>query len=235
MMAIGAVDAAAQRIWYAARWDWRNFWQTFELDPSEIVLFHKLPERYSETGAEPTCSLLPNPMSPMAYEELIYLNPLFGVIPFDQASAGLGLQAINLINWFKMDERHLGLPTHWGIQGSHLFLYPYTLPEHLAALNYGIDLSTGTLPITFNFYAKYVSLMDTDFENNSDVMVETPDNLSHILHHLALGYLQSDLEYPGAPASEGRGEKMLAKAVAEHRKLKRDTAQFRVTDNKRAW
>jgi len=232
LMAVSAIDAAAQRVWFAARWDWRCFWVPFELDPSEQALFYRLPDRYSETAADPVCSYLGDaPLYHEPYQDLIFRRPTIDIVPFDQMLAGMGLSATAVWLDFLSEDENTGAPRYWGIQGSSLYLYPVLDEDTMEEL----DDSLSKLPISFNFYASYQSLMNADLDSGADILIEIPDKIMHIIHHLALGYFQADLEYPGAGQNEGRGERMLNKEVAGHRKLKRDSARFTPTGNRRAW
>ena len=228
-MAIGAVDAAAQRIWYAARWDWRSLWIPFELGVGATTAFYRLPSRYDNSGANPVCGYLENPLTPISYEELTALVPTFSMIPVDQMG---GLDSlVETLTDFASDDRNFGLPTHWGIHGGHLFLYP--IPNDVS-LYEGIGFSGTRLPFMFNFYATYEPVLGAT-EDGTDVSVPIPQSMAHIMHFLAAGYLQGDLEFPGASKNEARGEALLQAEVARHRKLKRDSSFYRDTSDRRYW
>ncbi len=228
-MAIGAIDAAAQRIWYAARWDWRCFWIPFELKAGIESMFTDLPVRYDNTGANPVCGYLDKPLQPIEYSKLVQLVPTFGMIPPDQMA--LVPEFADLYSDFMADDRNTGTPEFWGIHGSKLFFYP-VLKEAADLEDLGVP--GDNIPIMFNFYGTYTSIMGA-IDDGYEALIQIPSHLMHILHFLAEGYFQGDLEYPGAAANEGRGEALLAKAVAAHRKLKRDSAAFEDTSDRRFW
>lgn len=228
-MCMNAVDVASQRIWEAARWDWRSRWVPLEIGVGELPCV-ALPADFGEPGANPQCQFLENPLEPIGFEELVLYKPEYLSLPtYSYASiTDLSEQLVE----FTTNEENLGVPRYWAIHGSNILWFPILDQDSLDLMGEG-DLTKMTA--FFNYYARYESVLGTAFSTDINPTVQIPQELLHVLHHLTVGYLGHDLEFPGAQRNETRGEQLLQACVARRRKDKRDNAQFTTGNTRRAW
>lgn len=214
-MAVSAVDAAAQRIWSAARWDWRMRWSPLEVSSGDVLPLVELPTGFGEVAAPPACRQSDHVLRQISYEELILSMPDAVVMSASSFGAMPGL--VDLATDLGTDPNIRDIPKFWGIVGSSLFYWPLLSLSAVEAVRPGYS----SLTYVFTHHSSYVSLMSC-LTTGLNMLIQIPNDLIHILVHLASGYLQHDLEFPGAAGNEARGEALLRAAVGQRRRSKID-------------
>lgn len=210
-VAASSVNRALSRIWSAAHWDWRLKWIGFELENQ--VFMYVLPDDYEWTSTGPLNSSLEYGLCHLPYEGLIAKWPALtdASVQFrsDIVAAPGGLSHLFDVLGGLTENDFYGVPEYWGIKGNNLYFF--RIPD----FDQMEDISKY---FTFGYYTAFADLTeDGDY-------LPVPSQMNNIVFFLASAYFKQAFEFPDFQADEARGEGMLAKAIATHKRLYPDDA-----------